>query len=120
MTNTPEPELLRLCMDLGLQYEPQDWGIANADGGRLAEFIEFFQRHTNLSASQRFELGELILASANEALRANEKLDDVVTFLRSEGDSFQAHLDYWRTLDDIVEFPLGEWLRRSLPHHNGS
>jgi hypothetical protein len=61
-------ELLReLSVRLGLGYESQDWGIVNADPYRLREFISFYESEP-LVPSQRFELGELILASANERL----------------------------------------------------
>lgn len=67
-----EQGLKRLCESLHLQYEPQDWGIINADPQRLSEFIRYYEVTPSLATSQRFELAELILASANEYLLTEE------------------------------------------------
>ena len=105
-------ELQQLCDELRLQWEPQDWGIVNADGSRLSEFLDFYQSRSNLSSNQMFELGELILASANEVLVAEGKLDErLPDFLLKNRNSFQAHILYWQGLENSSEFPVAEWLR---------
>ena len=104
--------LLQLCQELGLQYEPQDWGIINADSDRLSEFIEFYESHPNLIASQKFELGELILASANEALVSNCRLEQRLTsWITTNRSELEHHIQYWKSLTDVTEFPLAGWLR---------
>jgi hypothetical protein len=108
-------DLRRLCEALGLRYEPQDWGIVNADGNRLVEFVRFYESHPELSAAQKFELGELILASANDVLCTKGTLDQrLLEFLATSRGSFEAHMEYWRGLEDVKEFPIAEWLRASF------
>lgn len=105
-------ELRELSAQLGLQWEEQDWGIVNADPGRLSEFITFYQSTPGLSPTQRFELGGLILASANEYLVNGEKPlpESVARFLVGNCQAFKAQLEYWLTLGDTKEFPLTNWL----------
>ena len=109
--NDANVALQNLSKALGLAFEDQDWGIINADPDRIDEFIRYFKHERG--CTQRFELGGLILASANEAL-VNERpgrLRDLMSFLADWHTEFQAHFDYWRGLDDQVEFPLSGWLR---------
>jgi hypothetical protein len=105
--------LKELSQSLGLEYEPQDWGIVNADGSRLSEFIDYYETHPDLSATQRFELGGLILASANEQMRDGVESvpQHLQTFLEGRSAAFRAHLEYWSSLQDSHDFPLATWLR---------
>jgi hypothetical protein len=112
-------ELLReLSSKLRLEFEVQDWGIVNADPGRLCEFIEFYETQA-LVPSQRFEVGELIIASANERLLAGAALDEeelqrFVYFMRQHRQEQEAHIAYWRELQSDSEFPIAEVLRQIL------
>lgn len=109
-----ERDLKQLCQSLGLSYEPQDWGIINADAQRLPEFIAYYEANP-LSATQRFELGELILASANERLLSKACLPEaLLPHLVRNKQAFETQLQYWENLADKVEFPLGNWLRFNL------
>jgi hypothetical protein len=109
-----EQELRQLCQSLGLLYEPQDWGIINADERRLSEFIAYYEANP-LSVTQRFELGELILASANERLLRNESLPEaLLAFLARHRSELSTQLEYWRNLWDDQEFPVGNWLRSNF------
>ncbi len=107
-----ETGLRQLCDTLGLAYEAQDWGIVNADASRLEEFILYYERHPELDSTQRFELAELILASANELLLEGQASIPMKlrSFLAQHGRDFVPHLEYWRELDDQEEFPLTNWL----------
>jgi hypothetical protein len=107
-----ERDLKQLSQSLGLEYEQQDWGILNADGRRLSEFIAYYQANPGLSATQKYELGGLILASANELLlRAGSSLpEEFGAFLTDNRPAFEASVEYWQSLQDPVEFPLGKWL----------
>lgn len=112
-----EAGLVELAAALGLDYEAQDWGIVNADGNRLAEFIQFYEAHKELSAAQKFELGELILASANDAIGRGEFAlpASLRPFLICHRGDFEPHIEYWHNLHDGEEFPFAEWLCEHLP-----
>ena len=116
MAKEPEKSsrgLRDLCEALALQYEQQDWGIVNASGRRLLEFISFYEAHPSLLATQKFELGELVIASANEVLREGGTLDDrVMQFLLKNRRAFEAHIEYWRGLQDLSQFPVAGLLRQ--------
>ena len=101
-----------LARALKLPSEPQDWGIIHADADRLGEFIEFWSENPQLSGNQKFELGELIFASANELLleKPYEKLECLRRFISTYSDSLKLHLEYWSGLGDNEEFPLSSWL----------
>lgn len=109
-------QLLReLSMRLGLAFESQDWGIVNADPCRLREFIGFYESEP-LSVTQRFELGGLIVASANERLLAgasesDEEIQVFVGFVRQHKDELSVHLTYWSDLQIDEEFPVATVLK---------
>ena len=65
--NTPEKDIQDLSERLGLVYHRQDWGICNADASRVAEFVQVC-RTGGLTPPQQYAMGELVLASMNEAL----------------------------------------------------
>lgn len=114
-------ELVRvLSADLGLSYEAQDWGIVNADGERLGDFMSKFADPT-LQPTQRVELAGLILASANERLLAGLALDfpRLVGLARSQESAFDVHLRYWCSLGDEDEFPLAMLLRAEFSQRFG-
>ncbi|NVB37665.1 hypothetical protein G6O69_07460 [Pseudenhygromyxa sp. WMMC2535] len=114
-TQKTADELLREMSDnLGLGHEPQDWGIINADGDRLDEFVTFFQRE-ELLPTQRFELADLILASANERLLEglDVEIELLKTLAREYDRAFTPHIEYWSGLEDEDEFPLSRLLRRT-------
>src|SRR4051812_25496382 len=111
-----ERELKELCESLGLQFERQDWGIINADGQRLSEFVRYYEANPGLSATQKFELGELILASANERLVSGKEPmpAERQIFLRRNRNKLESQLGYWLNLREAEEFPVADWLRRYL------
>jgi hypothetical protein len=113
-TRTPASLLGELSAALGLNYEPQDWGIVNADADRLDAFVAFF-RSVELEPTQRFEMADLILASANEALLEGREVSlQALLALASEASSaFEHHLAYWAGLTDESEFPLGAAIRQA-------
>lgn len=110
-------ELLReLSSRLGLRFESQDWGIVNANPWRLREFICFYESEA-LVPSQRFELGELILASANERLLAGTVKEDAdmhlfVDFVRNHWREQETHITYWLGLQSHEEFPITAVLKQ--------
>jgi hypothetical protein len=112
--STPKELLLDLCRTLGLLYESQDWGIANADPDRVVEFIVFYEGATYLSPTQQHEMGELIIASMNDDLEegfvdptVRDKFVDFVAARRSE---FQVVVNYWASLA-AKDFPVAALLK---------
>ncbi len=103
-----------LSRELSLPDESQDWGIVNADGGRLEEFVTFLCGH-DLAPTQVFDVVELILASANERLLddATYDLSMVAEVLDRYPGAASVHCDYWRGLHDPSEYPVSRWLRDS-------
>lgn len=67
MESEAERLMEELSRDLGLCNEQQDWGIINADPTRVRHFLDYFDSQP-LTSTQRFEMGELIIASVNEAI----------------------------------------------------
>lgn len=114
--NTPDGLLRALSDRLGLDYEPQDWGLINADGNRLDEFVACFV-DWGLEDTQRFELAELILASANDRLLLGLSLDLqlLIGLAEREKAAFDHHIEYWLGLFADKEFPLSDVLRTFMP-----
>lgn len=108
---TPRDEMARFSARLGLMNEPQDWGIVNADSGRLEEFVHIYESEP-LTRVERSAMAALVLASANERLEDDPQADlaQVASVLpRIELDAAW-ELEYWRGLDG-EKFPVGGWLR---------
>lgn len=110
--HTDKSDLQTLCKDLGLRFEAQDWGIINADGKRTSEFILYYESHPKLSATQQFELGELIIASGNEFLCDGGVFDEQFgRFLFQNKRALKTHIEYWKNLNDSDQFPIGKWIQ---------
>ena len=109
---TPEQRLRWLSDELGVDFEPQDWGIVNADAARLDEFTAFLCEH-DLAPTQAFQMIELILASANELLLDDPSadLEAVDAALSRHPEAAEHHVEYWSLLHDPDEFPIAAWLR---------
>lgn len=71
---TPRARLTRLSAALGFAAASQVWGIVNANGTRLAEFVSYFE-HEPLNETEAFEVAGLIVASANEVLLEDPDAD---------------------------------------------
>jgi len=98
-----------LTDQLGLTFYKQDWGICNADARRVAEFIRIC-RTRKLTRTQQYEMGELVLASMNEALLDRIEDEGLVSefqdFLTRDLDGLPEEIRYWASLSDVEEFPL--------------
>ncbi len=64
---TADQDIQTLTDQLGLTNVRQDWGICNADAGRVEEFIRVC-RTGGLTQPQQYAMCDLVLASMNEAL----------------------------------------------------
>ena len=112
VSSSPEQLLRALSSRLRLDYQAQDWGIVNADGGRLNEFVEHLVTQ-RLAPAQEFELAGLIMASANERLLAGLPVDlpSLVELVERYPEAFTVHVDYWKNLPPSDDFPLTRALR---------
>ena len=109
-----EERLREISAQLGVDYEPQDWGIVNADASRVDEFITFMDAES-LQDTQRFQLAELILASLNERILEMGAVDEeaLALLVQRHPKAFEVHLTYWCGIADDEEFPVGFALRRA-------
>jgi len=112
-----DKDIQELTDRLGLTYFCQDWGIGNADAGRVGEFIHLC-RAGNLSEAQQYAMGELVLASMNEALVGGapdaDLIDQFRAFLTLDLHGIAPQIRYWALLTDAGEFPLSGLLGREL------
>lgn len=112
-----DKDIRELTERLGLRYERQDWGICNANPGRTAEFIQVC-RTGALTLPQQYAMGELVLASMNEAIAIGTADEDLVgkfkSFLTLDLHGLAPQIQYWASLADPEEFPLVELLGREL------
>lgn len=115
MDNKPRQRLEILSESLGLVFEEQDWGIINADGRRLNEFIDLYV-NASLPETTRYQMFELILASANDALEQGIEPDitanTLVAFIDVHECDFPEQVKYWSELSDEVEFPIVKHLEK--------
>ena len=111
---TPSELLRSMSTELSLQFEPQDWGIFNADPNRLEEFLSFYENNHSLHLTQKYHLCELIIASFNEAMiekRAPQKvLNKFIRFVSSIKKVHSAQIQYWSSLEASDEFPVAQVL----------
>ena len=95
--------LERLSTQLSLIPFSQDWGICNADADRLEEFLDFYGSHVPEDPYELEVLAELILQSAEDALRGDELekslRDRLVAFIADHGQDFPDTLGYWSELE---------------------
>ena len=99
----------RVWHRLGLPEPIQDWGIEHADAARLDEFLDLMECE-GLCREDRFDLAELILASANERLGRKDSLDwgSLESRFERYPSAYALHLEYWAGLS--AEYPIAEHL----------
>jgi hypothetical protein len=106
----PSELLKTLSNKLNLQFEPQDWGIINADSNRFEEFLSFYENHPDLHLTQKYQLCDLIIASYNEAMiekkLAKKDLDELIKFISNYKHIHSELIEYWSSLTDSDEFPV--------------
>lgn len=108
-----QQEILRtISRELNLDYEPQDWGIINADPCRVKEFILYYNNlKTNFS---KYELFELIVASFNELVLENKNEKEINDFFfefikKNLKHPFIDILNYWNKIYNEEEFPVAKY-----------
>jgi hypothetical protein len=104
---------------LSLNYESQDWGIINADPTRIEEFISYYTCNKELNSFEKFGLGELIIASVNDAM-CEGLMTDIIkkkfeSFILENGVDFDLHLKYWYRLSyRSDEFPVAMIVKKII------
>ena len=120
---TPDAQIQALSRSLGLEDCRQDWGITNADPARIEEFLDRCEA-TQLTLAQQPVMGELVLASLNEALLDGADPEGVVVcverLLASGLHGLTAQVNYWSSLEGGGEFPIGPLLQRLATRVCGS
>lgn len=111
----PKQELQELCEALGLQYFEQDWGLINADPNRLREFISYYESRS-FTPAQRYDMVDLILASANEGLEAHQlssaDAQDAAEVAARHAPEAPVAVAHWIGSDS--GYPIGQFLRERL------
>jgi len=118
----PPLTLAKATKDLDLSFDDMngEWGILNSHGARLPNFVSYYVLHAPTFADERveFELGELLLDSANDALfDGTAKYHDVEAALRAvlsrqSTDPTQRLLNFWLHIDQMNEENEDEEERR--------
>ena len=120
---TADQDIQDLTARLGVAYHRQDWGICNADANRVGEFIRVCQTG-KLTPPQQYAMGELVLASMNDALVEGaadaELISEFEAFLKLRLHGLAPQIRYWSSLTDAEEFPLSGLLGRQLVAEPGS
>ncbi len=108
--------------DLKLMNTP-DWGIENADGNRVEEFIKYHNDNfDHIGLGGKLGFIELIIASMNEVL-LNEKENNELGFLFKEfiysylnTDNLQYYdsIVYWVSISEKEEFPIGFIIKKMI------
>ena len=111
--NHADNDIERLSKALSLNYQPQDWGIINADPRRILEFIRGAEV-AGLSVAQQYAMAELVLASVNEQLLksrlSTSEEQAFKVFLRSTLNGLSSQIRYWSNLRNSEEFPISAYL----------
>ena len=121
----PHPLFAKVTQDLNLVDWEQDWGICNADGARLAEFVDYFHQLHGLGNLER-DWADLLLESANDVLRQCGPTPEVwdalelVTSWRAT-ESGRAAIEYWlgildeeESVDGAEAFPIAVLLQETM------
>lgn len=110
----------KMSLELGISYEPQDWGIVNANANRVDDFIEYFEKNFyELHTTQKFELFELIIASFNDAIIENlftvNMQKSLADFLKKYADNslYSVILRYWRENTD-EDMQIARYINQTL------
>lgn len=94
----------KLEANLDLNVTGQDFGIINADGKKLSLFLDYFENNEAIDPWEWEELLDLILESANDAIKAQyityEELDRIRSMLLTHKEKFPIQLDYWSHFDN--------------------
>jgi hypothetical protein len=115
----------------GLNLKPmdhvQDFGViySNPHPGKILEYVEYFEKHPELSDIAKVMLAELIIASIDEAMQIQEALADHLprfarfmrTFLQSEPcKKNDWMIKYWLPKEeDADSWPVGRWMNTLGP-----
>jgi len=118
----PSLTLAQATKDLDLSFDDMngDWGILNSHAARLPTFVSYYVLHAPIFTDERveFELGELLLNSANDALfDGTADYHDVEAAIRAvlsrqSTEPTQRLLNFWLHIDQMNEENEDEEERR--------
>ena len=109
----------KLARELGLKETDQDFGICNADGKRLSEFIDYFRGNQAVDPWEWEELLDLILESANEAILGGyvttTELEQIGQILRDQNELFPIQLEYWSNFPNSEgTYPIVDFVNSTI------
>lgn len=88
----------------------QDWGICNANGERVGEFINIFLNHSAEHPWEWEELADLVFESANDAIQEGTLTDEqeaqIIFIVAEHKDKFPNQLAYWLGFSNEVDYPV--------------
>lgn len=101
--STYRQQLDVLTKHFGMFDYGQDWGICNADGDRLREFLSYFEQHHDDTWPSYIveDYVDLVLESASQVLRQgpDASMDLIDSFVRIVAPIVPDRLDYWTSND---------------------
>ena len=109
----------KLASDLNLIVTEQDFGIINANGKRLLEFLDYFLSNQEIDSWGWEELLNLILESANEAILekyiTNYELETIKNILLNYSSKFPTQLEYWSQFDNAEGcYPIVDFVNKVI------
>ena len=114
---TPRDWYQKVSNELGLENS-MDWGIVNADGERVLEFIEYINAKEELPQFIRYGFVELVYCSMNDLLIKRKgvvehnlkiKFDEYLESVLFD-EKYYPHSTYWISSRQD-NFVLGEYFR---------
>lgn len=105
-------EFSRICKELNLE-NTMDFGIINAAGNRINEFLDYIERNQNLPKPVRYTFVELIMASMNDSILENRINEELIEKFKQYitpkigNKEWYPMVDYWIGIKSKDEFPVG-------------
>ncbi len=105
----------QVAAKLRIACEPwmQDWPVEVADGTRIDEFLEHYEKEE--SPEHRLVIAEVLLVSLDHVFSHDRPSDEVLGRLAAVFRKHPTLLDYWLCPDaasDEEMFAITQWLRR--------
>ena len=106
----------RLSLLYNLYPIEQDWGICNANGDRVGEFIDIFLNHKEEDPWEWEELADLVFQSTNNAIKngslTEEQKIQVILIVAEHKDKFPNQLKYWLDFSNEIDYPVKKLINK--------